>query len=82
MKFASDYEHYDFLADHLLACGIHDWGKASLGPGRCIFLRMALDIAVDVYMLFKLFPFSEGRVFSEFGEFALAADERVPELQQ
>lgn len=30
------------------------------------------------YMLFKHFPFSEGRAFSELGEFALAADERLP----
>ncbi len=34
------------------------------------------------YMLFKHFPFSEGRAFSELGDFALAADERLPELKQ
>ena len=31
VQFARDYEHHDFLADHLLACGIHDWGKAPFG---------------------------------------------------
>jgi hypothetical protein len=34
------------------------------------------------YELFKLFSFSEGSLFSELGEFALAADEPLPELQQ
>lgn len=31
VQFARDYEHHDFSADDLLACGMHDWGKEPFG---------------------------------------------------
>jgi len=31
VQFARDYEHHDFSANRLLACGIRDWGKDPFG---------------------------------------------------